>query len=47
MSKAEDIDAYLTAILALCDKDNTCEGSAIKVLLIKLSELLDKEEADE
>lgn len=47
MSRAEEIDAYLTAILALCDKDNTCEGAAIKVLSIKLSTLLDKEDSNE
>lgn len=47
MSRPEEIDAYITAILALCDKDGTCEGFAIKVLLIKLSALLDEVETRE
>lgn len=47
MSRAEEIDAYITAILALCDKENTSEGNAIKMLTIQLSALIDEVETRE
>lgn len=47
MSRSDKIDALITAILALCDKDNTCEGGAIKVLTIWLSALIDEVETRE
>lgn len=47
MSRSDKIDACLTAILALCDKENTSEGNAIKMLTIQLSALIDEVETRE
>lgn len=47
MSKNEKIDACLTAILALAEKENTSEGNAIKMLTVQLSALIDEVETRE
>lgn len=47
MSRSDKIDACLTAILALADKENTSEGNAIKMLTIQLSAFIDEVETRE